>query len=292
MRSHLNHRRKHVQSSHTSPGEAARRMAVVLAVVALSTLGLTVFATMGSASSVTAAQAQYAPVNTVAPTISGSAVENATLTANEGSWNVPPSSFAYQWLQCDAAGNACSDIGNGTAKTYRLQTANVGKTIRVRITAANNDGKTTVTSGQTAAIASAGPAGAIKLPNGETSIPVTSVSLADGHRLVITEVRFTPNPVRVFSTSPITIRVKVKDSRGYVVRGALVFARSTPEVTSTPPEQLTQEDGWVTLTTVPQADFPKNPAYNVQVFVRARKSGEDPLGGVSTRILVQFALSR
>jgi hypothetical protein len=98
--------------------------------------------------------------------------------------------------------------------------------------------------------------------------------------------------VKVFSTSPISIRVKVKDSRGYVVRGALVFVRSTPEVTSTPPEQLTQQDGWVTLTTVPQTDFPKNPAYNVQFFVRARKNGENPLGGVSTRSLVQVGLTR
>ena len=130
----------------------------------------------------------------------------------------------------------------------------------------------------------------MKLPSGETSIPVTSVGA--GQRLIIAEVRFSPNPVRVFSQRPISIRVRVKDNRGYVVQGAVVFARSTPEVTSTPPEQITAQDGWVTLTMVPQADFPKDPNYNVQVFVRARKNGEDPLGGVSTRRLVQFGLTR
>jgi hypothetical protein len=264
----------------------------IAAVIGVTALAVAAFATMGSASSVTAAQAQYAPVNTVAPTITGTTTENQLLTALEGSWNVVPSSYAYQWLQCNNVGAGCVELKNATAKTYRLQTADVGKTIRVRVTAANNDGKTTVTSGQTAVIASAGPSGVIKLPNGESSIPATSVVLANGNRLVITEVKFSPNPVKVFSTSPITIRVKVKDNRGYVVRGALVFARTTPEVTSTPPEQLTQDDGWVTLTTVPQADFPKNPAYNVQVFIRARKGGEDPLGGISTRILAQFGLSR
>lgn len=267
-----------------------RRVAVALG---LSALAVAVFATMGVASSVTAAQAQYAPVNTVAPSITGTPVENQLLTANDGSWTAPPTSFAYQWLQCDTAGNGCSEIKtNATGKTYRLQAADVGKTIRVRVTAANNDGTTSVTTGQTGVIASAGPAGAIKLPNGETSIPVTSVSLAAGQRLVVAEVKFTPNPVRVFSKDPISVRVKVKDSRGYVVRGALVFARSTPEVTSTPPEQLTQQDGWVTLTTVPQVDFPKDPAYNVQFFIRARKNGEDPLGGVSSRSLVQVGLTR
>lgn len=276
-------------TSRTRSMLSTRRIATVIGVAALA---VAAFATMGSASSVTAAQAQYAPVNTVAPTIAGTTTENQLLTALEGSWNVVPSSYAYQWLQCNNLGAGCVEIKNATAKTYRLQTGDVGKTIRVRVTAANNDGKTTVTSGQTAVIASAGPSGVIKLPNGESSIPATSVVLANGNRLVITEVKFSPNPVKVFSTSPITIRVKVKDNRGYVVRGALVFARTTPEVTSTPPEQLTQDDGWVTLTTVPQADFPKNPAYNVQVFIRARKSGEDPLGGISTRILAQFGLSR
>jgi hypothetical protein len=265
------------------------RAAVALALVATA---VAAFATIGSASSVSAAAAQYAPVNSTAPTISGTATENQTLTANEGTWTGSPGSYAYQWMQCDTAGNACVEIKNATAKTYTLQTADVGKTIRVRITASNNDGKTSVTSGATAAIASAGPAGATKLPNGETSVPATSVSLAAGQRLVITDVQFTPNPVKVFSNAPISVRVKVKDTRGYVVRGALVFVRSTPEVTSTPPEQLTQQDGWVTLTTIPQADFPKNPSYNVQMFVLAHKSGEDLLAGASTRRLVQFGLTR
>jgi hypothetical protein len=193
-------------------------------------------------------------------------------------------------MSCDTAGSRCADIADANAKTYRLQTADVGKTIRVRVAAANREGSTTVTSAATAVVASSGPAGQIKLPNGETSIPVTSVG--EGQRLVITDVQFSPNPVRVFANAPISVRVKVKDRRGFAVRGALVFVRSTPEVTSTPPEQLTQQDGWVTLTTVPQADFPRDPAYNVQVFVRASRPGEDPLAGISTRRLVQFGLSR
>ncbi len=275
----------HSRTNRTILGRAA-------AALALAVIAVAAFATMGSASSVSAAAAQYAPVNSTAPTISGTATEGQTLTANDGSWTGSPTSYAYQWQRCDAAGIACADIGGATAKTYKLQTADVGQRIRFRVTASNNDGKTSVFSGATGVIASGGPAGAIKLANGETSIPVTSVSLAAGQRLVVAEVQFSPNPVRVSSNAPISVRVKVKDSRGYVVRGALVFVRSTPEVTSTPPEQLTQQDGWVTLTTVPQADFPKNPAYNVQMFVRARGSGGDPLAGISTRRLVQFGLAR
>ena len=96
---------------------ATRRTAAVLALAALA---VAVFATIGSASSVTASQAQYAPVNTGAPTISGSAVENQLLTANDGSWCAPPTSFGYQWLQCDTAGNACVDIKtNATGRPTR-----------------------------------------------------------------------------------------------------------------------------------------------------------------------------
>ncbi len=87
-----------------------------------------------------------------------------------------------------------------------------------------------------------------------------------------------------------TIRVKVKDTRGYVVRGALVYTRSTPVVSSTPPEQLTQQDGWATLTTVPQADWPRRSDYNVQFMVPARKVGDDVLAGVSGRRLVQVGI--
>jgi hypothetical protein len=267
-------------------------MRSLLVLAGLGALGVGAFATIGyAAPNGTAAQQQYAPSNTVAPSISGNAVENQRLTASDGTWTGDgPISFAYQWVQCNTTGASCSSIARATGKTYTVQTADVGRTLRVTVTASNRDGRRSVTSGATGVVASAAPAGAIRLSNGETSIPVTSVALP--HRLVVTDVQFSPNPVRVRSTGPVTIRAKVKDTRGFVVRGALVFARSTPEVTSTPPEQLTQQDGWVTLTSVPQADFPRNPAYNVQVFLRARKPGEDGLAGVSGRRLTQFSLSR
>jgi hypothetical protein len=108
---------------------------------------------------------------------------------------------------------------------------------------------------------------------------------------MVDQVTFSPNPVQSRLT-PITVRVKVLDTRGYVVRGALVFIRSTPVVTDTPREQATGEDGWVTYTVMPQRDFPLRPGYNVQFFARARKEGENPLVGVSTRRLTQVATVR
>jgi hypothetical protein len=83
----------------------------------------------------------------------------------------------------------------------------------------------------------------------------------------------------------------VADTRGFWVRGALVFVRSTPLVTSTPPEQVTNQSGYVTLTLFPRANFPLKRGFHVQFFLRTRKDGEPTLAGVSSRRLAQVATS-
>jgi protocatechuate 3,4-dioxygenase beta subunit len=137
--------------------------------------------------------------------------------------------------------------------------------------------------------ASTGPEGQIKLASGKTSIPISSVSLPA--RLIVDGVRFSPSLV-ASRGRPLAIRVHVSDTRGYVVRGALVFVRSTPLVTSTPLEQTTDQAGYVTLTAVPKQTFPLKRGYHVQFFVRARKEGESLLAGVSSRRLAQVATMR
>jgi hypothetical protein len=88
------------------------------------------------------------------------------------------------------------------------------------------------------------------------------------------------------------VRVHVSDTRGFVVRDALVFVRATPLVTSTPAEQATDQAGYVTLTAFPRATFPLKRGYHVQFFVRTRKEGDSLLAGVSSRRLVQVATAR
>lgn len=228
------------------------------------------------------AQAQYAPNNTAPPTISGTAQEGQTLTANNGTWTGDqPMVFTYQWLRCDAAGNNCVQIPSATQQTYTVQSADVDNTLRVTVTARNNDGSKSATSAATAKVtkASAPPSG--------SSRSISAVNPPD--RLIVDQVQFTPNPVRS-RAQPITVRVRVIDTKGFAVQGALVFLRSTPIVTSTPPETATGADGWVTFTTQPEIDFPLRRGYNVQFFVRARKSGDNVLAGVSGRRLVQVAV--
>jgi hypothetical protein len=79
------------------------------------------------------------PASAVMPTISGSAVIGQTLTASVGSWSNEPTSYAYQWQDCDSSGANCVDIAGATASTYTVSALDLGHTIRVAVTASNGD---------------------------------------------------------------------------------------------------------------------------------------------------------
>lgn len=52
-------------------------------------------------------------------------------------------SAAFQWLRCDSIGNVCAAIAGATGDSYRLTTADVGRTIRLRVTVTNSGGTRT-----------------------------------------------------------------------------------------------------------------------------------------------------
>jgi hypothetical protein len=73
------------------------------------------------------------------------------------------------------------------------------------------------------------------------------------------------------------------------VRGVLVYATPTPYQQFTAVERPTGDDGWATLTMTRLRFFSATAQQqNLIVFVRARKLGEDLLGGISSRRLVSF----
>jgi hypothetical protein len=229
------------------------------------------------------------PVNISGPTVQGTMTVGSEATANPGSWTgKQPMSFSYRWLRCNSGGGDCSSIGaNGS--TYRLTSSDVGHKMRFNVTARNSIGSTTVLSGESPIVSEPLPSGAIKLPSGETSIPAASVP--SNQRLVVSLVQFSPSPVRS-QRNPITVRVRVKDTRGFVVRDALVFVRATPRVTSGGDRQAAAVDGWVTYQLVPNGNFPKpRNGYNVQFFVKAYRSGDPPLAGIAAYRLVQVPLA-
>jgi Concanavalin A-like lectin/glucanases superfamily/Calcineurin-like phosphoesterase len=94
-----------------------------------------------------------APANTSPPTISGTAQQGQTLTADPGSWSgTQPIAYAYQWRRCYASGGGCADIAGATAQTYTLAAGDVGATIRIAVTASNAGGSSTAVSSQTATV--------------------------------------------------------------------------------------------------------------------------------------------
>ncbi len=232
------------------------------------------------------------PRNTKSPSISGNVSPGSTLHGDVGTWTgSQPITFTFQWLRCDTRGNNCLELNGQVEDSYALRDGDIDHTLRIRVGAKNAAGKRNALSDPTTVVAAGSglPPGAIKLSNGEISIPATSVPASE--RLIVERVDFSPSPVRSKST-PIAINVKVKDTRGYDVRDVLVFVRSTPLVTSTPSEQRTANDGTVTYTVQPEPDFPIRNGYSVQFFVKAHRQGDNPLGGVAGYRLVQVATAR
>jgi hypothetical protein len=271
---------RHIETARSSPallmlaGAAALALALVAALAAAGGVGW---------AAPSAAQ-QYAPTNTTRPAISGTAQEGSTLTAGTGTWTGDqPIVYTYQWRRCNAAGASCVNIPNAVERTYAVTATDVGNTLRVAVTARNSQGATTAESAQTGVVVRRAA------PAPGASRNVSQVNPPD--RLIVDRVQFTPTVIRS-RTQPITIRVKVLDTQGFAVQDALVFIRSTPIVTSTPPEGRTGADGWATFQVVPQADMPLRNGYAIQYFVRARKQGDNPLAGVSGRRLVQVRTAR
>jgi hypothetical protein len=97
------------------------------------------------------------PLDIAAPAVNGSAVENQTLSASPGTWSGSPTSYAYQWQDCNAAGEACVNVSGAKSSSYGLTAGDVGHTIRVVVTASNAGGSAVASSTQTAMVAAPPP---------------------------------------------------------------------------------------------------------------------------------------
>ncbi len=128
-----------------------------------STTRLVVTATNG-AGSTTATSGASSPIlailskNTALPSISGLVEAAQTVTGAKGSWSGSEPTFTYQWLLCNSSGASCSEISGATATTLGLFESQIGKTVRLAVTAANSRGATTATSEPTSSILAILPA--------------------------------------------------------------------------------------------------------------------------------------
>jgi hypothetical protein len=290
-----------------TPANSRKRRAFMFAgIPAGFVLALTiVVALVGSAGAATARSA-VAPSNTAPPTISGTPTQGQVLTATTGSWNgTTPITYTYRWERCDSTGGSCANISGAIAATYTLVSPDVGNTLRVAVTATNADGAKTSTSVPTAVVAAAAATTTTATtattattttsttPGCTTSggtVPVANVS-SPAH-LSIDQFQVTPSPIS-YGTRSLTARFHVSACGGSA-QGALVYVTAVPYgMFSIPAEAVTGSDGWASLNFTALAGFPVSPHQRLLVmFVRARKSGEDILGGVSARRLVSFKVTR
>jgi len=93
------------------------------------------------------------PVNTSPPIISGTPQDGQTLTASTGSWSgTQPITYGYQWQRCDSGGANCVAIAGATGPTYLATSVDVGRTLRVVVTATNSAGSAGATSAATTVV--------------------------------------------------------------------------------------------------------------------------------------------
>lgn len=228
------------------------------------------------------------PAVTREPSITGDARVGATLTASEGAWTGQPVSYAYSWRRCDANGAACVAIAGATGKTYGVRSEDVGRRLRVSVTASNPYGSGTKESNGTAVVVAATPAPTPPPAASASSVSVANVALPD--RLIVSAVEFTPSVITSRSV-PLTARFRVTDTRGRAVGGALVYATGLPYGrVAAMGEVQTDAQGWATLTVTPTTKLPLQRGASLVFFVRARKPNDDVLAGVSTRRLVQVRI--
>jgi hypothetical protein len=242
-------------------------------------------------------------VNTAAPSISGTAQDNGTLTATSGTWTgAQPVTYAYAWQRCDANGANCAAISGATGQSYRVTSTDVGHTVRVVVTATNSAGNTTAASPTSSVVTAAGatttttapapPAPTNGCPSGAagTVVPVTSITAP----ALLQVNNFTPVPgTLTASTQSFTLKVVVTDTCNQKVSGALVYATAVPyNQFSVPAEVATGADGTATLTFNRDTAFPASKRQELlAMFVRARKPGDPVLAGIAARRLIAVPVS-
>jgi hypothetical protein len=233
------------------------RLVAVLGVVAGVLLG----AVIGQPGTTQAAGSNAKPKPKTLPTISGAAEIGITLVATRGTWINSPTSFHFQWDQCNTTGAACVPIGGRTTRLYTVTSGDEGHTLRVTVTAHNASGSASASSAPTAVVPPGG------CPPGAGAIPIAS--MGPPARLEVSAATVTPAVSRSTSSA--------------------VFATAIPYNQFSVAQGATTANGTVVLTAARRSGFPASRHQRLlAVFVRAWKQGEPVTGGVSTSRVFGF----
>jgi hypothetical protein len=135
----------------------------------IAVVGVAVFGLVALAAVSASGRSSAGPTVTTEPSIAGVPLDGNTLNGSRGVWSgKAPITYTYAWVRCDEAGNSCAAISGATTTSYKLSSADLGSTVRFRVTAKNADGTTT---------ADSNPTGVVSTQNGvptSTKPPVIS----------------------------------------------------------------------------------------------------------------------
>ena len=235
------------------------------------------------------------PVVSSPPSISGTAVDGQRHSAGRGTWSgTPVMGFAYAWLRCDAEGGQCAEIPDAQGQTHLLMAADVGATLRVRVTAANSVAQQAETSAPTPAIAASPPVGTVApkilgtVAEGErlTAGPGTWTGtgpLAFAYRwqrcdpltLGCTDIPAATGKTSLLTPEDVGAVLRVGVTASNVVGSATAYSWVTAPVAARPPSAPRKitgvgAGGAVTL------DWVNNPESDVVAYRVYRQSGRDP----------------
>lgn len=93
------------------------------------------------------AAAAPVPSNTILPVVTGTPTPGNTLSTSNGTWTNSPTGYTYQWRRAGV------DIAGATSSTYVAQTADIGKAITARVTAANGPSSGVISSNSVTVVA-------------------------------------------------------------------------------------------------------------------------------------------
>jgi len=262
------------------------RISAKASVAGVSVLALTAAVTLIAVGSGSAGTKDVQPPGNIAiPTITGLQV-GQTLSVTSGTWvGATPMTFQYTWLRSGGPGGwtAIPDAATGL---YTLTDADIGHNLFVQVKATNAGGLQWANSLTTSQVTGATAADTVALPNGQTSVLIDRVTLPN--RLVVQSVSFSPSSLEPGGKT--TAQVLVQDAFGHPVRGALVQIVGLPfGAVVQAPEAATGADGTasITLTAGPKL---AGAGGAIALQVRARKSGENVLTGVTGTRLVKLSV--
>jgi hypothetical protein len=165
-------------------GQRVRAFALAFAAVCAGSVigGLASAAALGSGP----------PHNSVAPAISGTAIEHKRLKVTHGTWTgATPFVYAISWSRCDSSGGECETIPSAAKSNYKPVSADVGHRLVATVKATNGEGAAEASSAPSALIAAVAPK--------HKGNPPLSGEFVDGHVVTVGNGTWKGTPPFIYS---------------------------------------------------------------------------------------------